>query len=227
MARCCAKSATEVIIRPPRASENRPYQGPLNLVSNIGNTETPQTESAMKKFLTLAAATAATLAAFATTALAELKVGAKAPEFSLPAYLAGQPFKFDLKDALKKGPVVVYFFPAAHTSGCNVEAHLFSEAVDQFKALNATVIGVTAGNTDQLADFSKETEYCSGKFPVAADEGAKVAKDYDALLTMKPGWSNRTSYTISQSGSVTAVYSALDPKDHVKEMLAAVQALKK
>ena len=80
--------------------------------------------------------------AFSTAAIAELKVGAPAPEFKLPAYLAGQPFTFDLAAALKKGPVVVYFFPAAHTSGCNVEAHLFSEAIDQFKAENATVVGV-------------------------------------------------------------------------------------
>jgi len=181
----------------------------------------------MNKMLTLTAAAAVALGAFSAAALAELKVGTKAPEFSLPAYLAGNPFTFDLKDALKKGPVVVYFFPAAHTSGCNVEAHLFSEAIDQFKALDATVIGVTAGNTDQLADFSRETEHCSGKFAVAADEGAKVAKVYDSLLTIKPGWSNRTSYVIDQSGSVAAAYSALDPKDHVKQMLAAVKALKK
>jgi len=181
----------------------------------------------MNKLLTLTAAAAVALGAFSAAALAELKVGTKAPEFSLPAYLAGNPFTFDLKDALKKGPVVVYFFPAAHTSGCNVEAHMFSEAIDQFKALDATVIGVTAGNTDQLADFSRETEHCSGKFAVAADEGAKVAKVYDSLLTMKPGWSNRTSYVIDQSGSVAAAYSALDPKDHVKQMLAAVKALKK
>jgi len=181
----------------------------------------------MNKLLTLTAAAAVALGAFSAAALAELKVGTKAPEFSLPAYLAGNPFTFDLKAALKKGPVVVYFFPAAHTSGCNVEAHMFSEAIDQFKALDATVIGVTAGNTDQLADFSRETEHCSGKFAVAADEGAKVAKVYDSLLTMKPGWSNRTSYVIDQSGSVAAAYSALDPKDHVKQMLAAVKALKK
>lgn len=165
--------------------------------------------------------------AFSSAAIAELKVGDKAPEFKLPAYLAGQPFTFDLADALKKGPVVVYFFPAAHTSGCNVEAHLFSEAIDQFKAENATVIGVTAGNVNDLADFSKETEHCSGKFPVAADDGAKIAKEYDALLKQKPGWSDRTSYVITQKGSIAASYSALSPDKHVQEMLTAVKALKK
>jgi peroxiredoxin Q/BCP len=165
--------------------------------------------------------------AFASTAIAALKVGAKAPDFSAPAYLAGQPFTFILADALKKGPVVVYFFPAAHTSGCNVEAHLFSEAIDKFKAQHATVIGVTAGNIDELSDFSKETEHCGGKFAVAADSGAKIAKQYDALLKLKPGWSDRTSYVIAQDGTVAHAYSAMSPNQHVKETLDAVSALAK
>ena len=180
----------------------------------------------MKQLLALAAA-AIVLASASPAVHADLKAGTPAPEFKLPAYLAGQQFTFDLKDALKKGPVVVYFFPAAHTSGCNLEAHLFSEAIDQFKAQNATVIGVTAGNTEQLADFSKETEHCSGKFPVAADDGAKVAKEYDSLLAAKPEWSNRTSYVIDQSGSIAYVYSAMNPKEHVNETLSAVKKLKK
>ena len=163
----------------------------------------------------------------ASPSLAALKVGTHAPDFSAPAYLAGKPLTFKLSDALKRGPVVVYFFPAAHTSGCNVEAHLFSQAIDQFKAQNATVIGVTAGNVDQLADFSKETEHCSGKFAVAADPGAKIAKEYESILTQKPEWSDRTSYVIAPSGTIVHVYSNLDPKQHVSETLAAVKAIKK
>ncbi|MGH8123893.1 MAG: peroxiredoxin, partial [Rudaea sp.] len=156
----------------------------------------------MKYLMNLVAVATLGIAAFSTPAGAELKVGTHAPDFVLPAYLAGQPFTFNLANALKKGPVVVYFFPAPHTSGCNVEAHLFSEAMDKFKADNVTVIGVTAGNLDQLSDFSKETEHCSGKFPVAADAGAKIARQYDSTLTVKPGWSNRTSYLIAPSGSI-------------------------
>jgi len=167
------------------------------------------------------------LATLATAASAELKAGAKAPDFTAPAYLAGQPFTYKLSDALKKGPVVVYFFPAAHTSGCNLEAHLFSDAIDQFKAQKASVIGVTAGKTSELADFSKETEHCGGKFPVAADEGAKIAKEYDAILAQKPDWSSRTSYVIAQNGQIVHVYSNLNPNDHVTETLNAVKALKK
>ena len=181
----------------------------------------------MKHFPRLAVLAIAGTIALASPSFAALKVGSHAPDFSAPAYLAGQPFTFNLADALKQGPVVVYFFPAAHTSGCNLEAHLFSDAIDKFKAQHATVIGVTAGNVDQLADFSKETEHCGGKFPVAADPGAKIAKQYDALLKLKPGWSDRTSYVIAPSGSIAAVHSDLNPNLHVKAMLDAVTALEK
>jgi len=176
------------------------------------------------KFAALAFVGAATLA---SPAFAALKEGAQAPDFTAPAYLAGKPFTFKLADALKKGPVVVYFFPAAHTSGCNVEAHLFSQAIDQFTAQNATVIGVTAGKTDELAAFSRETEHCSGKFAVAADPGAKIAKEYESILAQKPEWSDRTSYVIDPSGTITLAYSNLDPKEHVNQTLAAVKAIKK
>jgi peroxiredoxin len=181
----------------------------------------------MKKLIATLTVGTALAAALASTAFAELKPGSKAPDFTAPAYLAGQPFTYKLADALKKGPVVVYFFPAAHTSGCNLEAHLFSDAIDQFKAAKATVIGVTAGNVDQLADFSKETEHCGGKFPVAADPGAAIAKKYDSVLEKKPDWSNRTSYVIAQNGEIVHVYSNLNPNDHVTETLNAVKALKK
>jgi thioredoxin-dependent peroxiredoxin len=184
----------------------------------------------MKKLIASIAATAlggAVIAtALTTSAFAELKVGTKAPDFTAPAYLAGQPFTYKLADALKKGPVVVYFFPAAHTSGCNLEAHLFSDAIDQFKAAHATVIGVTAGKVDELAAFSTETEHCGGKFPVAADPGAKIAKEYDSILAQKPDWSSRTSYVIAKNGDIVHVYSNLNPNDHVTETLNAVKALK-
>ncbi len=159
----------------------------------------------------------------AAPALAALDVGSVAPEFTAPAYKGGKPLSFDLAKALKKGPVVVYFFPAAHTSGCNLEAHLFADAMDQFHALGATVIGVTAGNIDQLAAFSTETEHCSGKFPVASDPNAAIAKQYQATLAQKPGWSDRTSYVIAPNGKILLAYSNLDPHDHVAKTLAAVQ----
>ena len=173
----------------------------------------------------LAALAAVCAAAFATPALAELKPGDPAPAFTAPAYLAGEPFTFELGDALEKGPVVVYFFPAANTPGCNLEAALFSQAIDRFKSHGATVIGVTAGNVDQLAGFSSDTKTCGGKFPVAADTGATIAAEYDAVMEGMPDMSDRTSYMVSPDGTITAVHSDLNPNRHVREMLSAAEAL--
>jgi peroxiredoxin len=172
------------------------------------------------KRLALAAAPLAivTAALLATPASAALKPGDKAPVFTAPGFLAGDPVTLSLADSLKKGPVVLYFFPAAHTSGCNLEAHLFSEAIDQFKAQKATVIGITAGKVGELAAFSKETEHCGGKFPVAADPGA------DSVMVVKPDWSDRTSYVIAPNGTILHAYSKLDPSDHVNQTLNAVKA---
>lgn len=161
--------------------------------------------------------------ALAAPALAALAPGAPAPDFDAPAYLAGKPFDFHLDGALKKGPVVLYFFPAAHTKGCNLEAHLFADAADQFKAQGATLIGVTDGNVDQLAAFSSETEHCSGKFPVAADTNMKIAQGYAATLPLRPGWSDRTSYVIAPDHTVVFAYSALDPSQHVDQTLTALK----
>lgn len=170
-------------------------------------------------------ALAAALAAFAATpALAALKEGAKAPDFTAQGFQAGKPITFSLAQARKNGPVVVYFFPAAETAGCNLEARLFAESIDQFKAQGASVIGVTSGNLDKLASFSADTEKCSGKFPVAADPSAKIAAQYDATLAVKPGWSSRTSYVIAPSGEVIHAYSDMKANEHVSETLGAVKA---
>ncbi|MCE2819886.1 MAG: peroxiredoxin [Phenylobacterium sp.] len=173
---------------------------------------------------------AAALAVAACPAAAKLAPGVQAPDFSAPAYLAGAPFTYKLADNLKKGPVVLYFFPSAYTAGCNLEARLFSEAVDEFRALGATVIGVTSGKTERLAEFSKDTKSCGGKFPVAADPGAAIAKRYDAPLSMKgmamPGLSGRVSYVIAPNGKVIHAYENLDANDHVNQTLSAVKAWK-
>lgn len=169
----------------------------------------------------------AALGAFAATpALAALKAGDAAPDFTAPGFQAGKPLTFSLAQARKKGPVVLYFFPAADTKGCNLEAKMFADAMPQFAAAGATVIGVTAGQLDKLQQISSDTDKCSGKFPVAADPGAKIAKQYDAILAAKPDWSDRTSYVIGQDGKVVHVYSKMDPTQHVAETLATVNNLK-
>ena len=165
--------------------------------------------------------------ALSLPALAALKPGTAAPAFTAPAFLAGKPFTYDLKAALKQGPVVLYFFPAAFTPGCNAEAAAFSRAIDRFKAQGATVIGVTAGNVDRLEAFSTDTEKCSGKFPVAADPGAKIAATYDATMALKSDLASRTSYLIGRDGRVVAVYDAMNPNQHVQKMLDALATLRR
>jgi peroxiredoxin len=154
--------------------------------------------------------------------LAALSVGVKAPDFTTRAALGGKEFTFSLADALKKGPVVLYFFPAAFTPGCTVEAHDFAEATDKFAALGATVIGVTAGNADRVTEFSSVE--CRNKFAVAADPDEKVIKAYDAVLQKKPEWSDRTSYVIAPDGTILMTYTNLDPSEHVARTMAAVRA---
>ena len=121
--------------------------------------------------------------------------------------------------------MVVYFFPAAFTPGCNAEAAAFSQAIDKFKARGVSVIGVTAGNVERLAEFSKDTEKCAGKFPVAADPGAKIAKTFDATMLLKPDLASRTSYLVGKNGRIAAEFDSMNPNQHVKQMLEAVAAL--
>ena len=154
-------------------------------------------------------------------AFAALKVGAAAPDFSTDATLAGKPFKFSLAAALKNGPVVLYFYPAAFTPGCTVEAHEFAEATDKFKALGATVIGVSHDTIDTLNKFS--VQECRNKFAVAADPDQKITMAYDSILFIKPEYANRTSYVISPEGKVIYEYTALNPDQHVGNTMAAVQ----
>ena len=158
----------------------------------------------------------------AAPAHAALKVGALAPDFSAQASQAGKQFPFKLSDALKKGPVVLYFFPAAFTSGCTIEAHEFADASAEYHKLGATLIGVTAGNIDRLTEFS--VSECRSKFAVAADPRAAIAKSYAATLAIYPGHSDRTSYVISPDGKVLFAYSNLKPDEHVVKTLDAVKA---
>lgn len=155
----------------------------------------------------------------ATSALA---VGAKAPNFTTRGALAGKIFTLTLSDQLKKGPVVLYFFPAAFTPGCTAEAHEFAEMSDEFKKAGATVIGMSADPVDKLAKFS--VEECRNKFAVAS-AGPDIVKGFDVALPMKLGMTNRTSYVIAPTGRIAYVHSALSYKDHVKNTLAAVRSM--
>ena len=174
--------------------------------------------------------------------LAALKPADSAPDFSARASLAGKEFGFSLADALKKGPVVVYFYPSAYTQGCDIEAHTFAEEKDKFDAAGATIIGVSADSITRLNQFSADPDYCAGKFPVASDEDHKISMSYN-LNAMKPrdgmkdvrgveighDFIERTTFVIGRDHKIVATLSSADdkisPAQHVQKALEVVQGL--
>lgn len=171
-------------------------------------------------------------------AVAALKEGQAAPAFQAEASLAGKTFPFSLAEALKKGPVVVYFYPSAFTGGCNIQAHTFAENYDQFAAAGASIIGVSLDNITRLNDFSADPNTCAGKIPVASDIDGKIAKSYE--LTVKEaaagrkdsrgveidhGFAERTTFIVTPDGKVAATLGGLAPADNVAKALEVVQKL--
>lgn len=176
--------------------------------------------------------------ALALPAVAALKAGDGAPDFKAPASRAGKEFTFSLKDAFKKGPVVVYFYPSAYTGGCNIQAHTFAVNNDKFIAAGASIIGVSLDSIARLNDFSADSDYCAGKIAVASDADGKIAKAFD--LTVKDanagkkdtrgveidhGFAERTTYIVTPDGKVAATLGDLSPSVNVDKALEAVQKL--
>jgi peroxiredoxin len=154
---------------------------------------------------------------------AALPVGAKAPAFTTMGSLNGKPFRLNLQEQLKHGPLVLYFYPKAFTEGCTLEAKAFSDAIPEFRKAGARVVGLSADNLDTLKKFSVEA--CRGQFPVATAT-PDLIKAYDVNLPVAP-ISNRTSYVIGQDGRVIFVHSEMSWKQHVAQTLAAVQAVRR
>ena len=164
---------------------------------------------------------AAVTAFLATPSFAALKPGDVAPDFKAPASLGGNEFQYSLAEALKKGPVVLYFYPAAFTTGCTIEAHDFADAVDAYGALGATVIGVSHDDITTLKKFS--VSECRSKFAVAADKDQSIMKSYDAVLTLMPQYADRVSYVITPDGRVIFAYKSMNPEKHVEYTLDALK----
>jgi len=161
------------------------------------------------------------LAASMTSSYAALDVGDAAPNFTAPAALGGKAFNFTLAESLAKGPVVLYFFPAAFSVGCSLEAHEFAESIAKFQALGASVIGISGDDTETLSKFSVQA--CQSKFPVASDVSQKIMKSYDAVMTLRPEYANRISYVIAPTGKIVYYYQSLNPSKHVDNTLAALK----
>ena len=176
--------------------------------------------------------------AVALPAFAALVPGASAPDFSARASLAGKEFKFSMKHALKKGPVVVYFYPSAFTGGCNIQAHTFAANMEKFSAAGATVIGVSLDKIATLDEFSADPQYCAGKLPVASDPDGKIATSFELKISdAHPGIKNtrgveidhafaeRTTFIVTADGKIAATIGGLSPTENVEKTLAAVQEL--
>ena len=157
----------------------------------------------------------------APPALAELKVGDAAPAFEADATLAGEPFRFVLADALRKGPVVLYFYPKAFTKGCTIEANRFAEAAPHYAELGATVIGISGDDIETLNRFSV-TE-CRSRFAVASDRGGSIMKAYDARMPFSDTYAKRVSYVISPQGRILHAITSMGPEEHVPSTLEALE----
>jgi peroxiredoxin len=173
----------------------------------------------MKRSFIIATTLAALFAPVA--APAALDIGEAAPAFTTQAAQGGKVYQFSLGEALAKGPVVVYFFPAAFSIGCSIEAHTFAESIDKFSALKATVIGVSGDDIDTLSKFS--VQECQNKFPVGSDGTKKIMASYDAVMSLRPEYANRISYLIAPDGKIIYQYKSLNPYSHVTKVLAALQ----
>jgi peroxiredoxin Q/BCP len=172
--------------------------------------------STMKRPFFLALALAASVSAHAA-----LDIGEAAPAFTTQAAQGGKVYQYSLADALAKGPVVVYFFPAAFSVGCSIEAHTFAESIDKFAALHTTVIGVSGDDIDTLTKFS--VQECQSKFPVGSDGTKKIMGSYDAVMALRPEYANRIYYLIAPDCKIIYQYKSLNPMRHVTKVLAALQ----
>jgi thioredoxin-dependent peroxiredoxin len=178
----------------------------------------------MKQRIALIAGAAALCAGALVCSLpasAELKPGDRAPDFTAQASLGGKTYTYSLADELKHGPVVLYFYPAAFTKGCTIEAHEFAEATDEYRQYGATVIGVSHDDIDTLTKFS--VSECRSKFPVAADPDRHIIDAYDAAMPLMKTMANRVSYVIAPNGKILYEYTSLSPDKHVENTLQAVK----
>ncbi|MBR0560146.1 peroxiredoxin [Neokomagataea anthophila] len=156
------------------------------------------------------------------TAHAALETNSIAQDFSAPASMGGHEFQFHLKEALQKGPVVLYFYPAAFTKGCTIEAHDFADAVPDFKAAGASIFGISMDPIAKLDKFS--VSECRSAFGVIADPDGKITNSYKAKMPLLQ-MASRTSYVIAQNGHVVLTYASMSPDEHVERTLEAVKAL--
>lgn len=167
-----------------------------------------------------------------------LNEGDAAPDFQTSAALNGNAFNYVLRDKLKNGPVVVYFYPSAYTHGCNIQAHTFAEKNERFKAAGAQIVGVSLDSIARLKSFSADPEFCAGKLVVASDADGRIAKSYGVAVQNAPGglkdtrgneidhdFAERTTFVVGRDGRVASVVGGVSPSENVAKALSIVQEL--
>jgi len=182
--------------------------------------------------------TALVAGSFATTAYAGLEPGNEAPDFTAPASLDGQEFTYSLAESLSKGPTVVYFYPSAYTTGCNIQAHTFAINMEKFEAAGATVVGVSLDNIERLNDFSADPEFCAGELPVVSDVDGSIAASYDLQVRaardgaadtrgveIGHGFAERTTFVVTPDGKIVGTVGGVSPEENVEQSLELIQSL--
>jgi len=182
--------------------------------------------------------TALVAGTFAVSAHAALEAGSEAPDFTAPASLNGQEFTYSLKESLAQGPTVVYFYPSAYTTGCNIQAYTFATNMEKFKAAGASVVGVSLDSIERLNDFSADPEYCAGKLPVVSDSDGSIASSYQLQIRdVRPGaadtrgvaidhgFAERTTFVVMPDGTIAGTIGGVSPEENVERSLELIQSL--
>jgi thioredoxin-dependent peroxiredoxin len=147
------------------------------------------------------------------------RVGERAPDFTLPR-ADGTPFR--LSDAVRRGVVVLYFYPRDETMGCVAEACAFRDEYAVFTEAGAEVVGVSADSSESHRQFAAHHRL---PFVLLTDADGAVRKLYGVgkALGILDG---RMTYVIDTKGVVRQVFSSrLQPTRHVAEALAIVRGL--
>lgn len=152
-----------------------------------------------------------------------LKVGDKAPEFSLPTQDGGI---VSLKD-MKGKPVVLYFYPKDDTPGCTKEACAFRDAYSDFQKAGAVVLGAS---TDPEKSHKKFADKFTLPFPLLADTEKKLVADYGVwgektFMGRKYMGTHRVTFLIGRDGRIAKIWPEVKPEQHAGEVLEAIRAL--
>jgi peroxiredoxin Q/BCP len=160
----------------------------------------------------------AVLTQFAAFATDMPKVGDKAPDFSVAA---SDGTTVHLKDYMGKGNIILYFYPKDDTTGCTKEACGLRDTFDEFKGLNATILGVSF---DSVASHKAFIAKYNLPFVLLADTDKSVAKLY-GVADDGSRVASRVTFVIDKAGKIAFVDSKVNPATHAAELRTVLNSL--